>query len=290
VRPLWQGFDRLILNGDVAEVHHPDHRVQAAREAIRLLDFCERDGIAVTILSGNHDPFISDHRHLELSGGQVFVTHGDVFHPAVAPWSPNAARMRRAHREALASIAPESTSALEARLSASQLASNVEWEELAHQAGHSTIRSMLVRPWAIVQVLAYWWRFPGIVAEFANEHDIPARYILTGHTHRAGVWGVRDRVVINTGAYGFPGRPLGVVVRPEALEVRAIERAAGRYRLREAPDVTYPLDASPVERPHPSALNTRDVSDRLMAAAMHRPALKSPSSDAPVSTPIRPQR
>ena len=102
MRPLWQGVDRLIINGDAAEVHHPIHRAAAARQILRLVDLCDADGVTLTLLSGNHDPYLSETRHLSLAGGAVFVTHGDVLHPSIVPWSPAAPVIRQAHREARA--------------------------------------------------------------------------------------------------------------------------------------------------------------------------------------------
>ena len=58
----------------------------------------------------------------------VFVTHGDVLHPAVSPWSPASARMRAAHEAALAALEPEQRGKLESRLSATQHAAYAEQE------------------------------------------------------------------------------------------------------------------------------------------------------------------
>ena len=45
LRPLWQGADELILNGDTAELSHPTLRADAAREVMRIQDLCEEDGV-----------------------------------------------------------------------------------------------------------------------------------------------------------------------------------------------------------------------------------------------------
>jgi len=210
LRPIWRGAHRLVLNGDIAEVHHPEHWTVAARETIRLMDLCEEDGVEVTILSGNHDPFLSDIRHLHLAGGRVFVTHGDVLHPAVAPWSPAAGRIRNAQADAMASLEASERMDLESRLSASQHACYAEWAEgrrLEREAKRSTFLGMFARPWALVQVLHYWRLFPKLAAAFAREHAPDARFTVIGHTHRGGRWRFGEHVVINTGSFGFPGRP-----------------------------------------------------------------------------------
>jgi len=246
LRPLWQGAAHLIVNGDVAEVHHPVHWATAARETLKLFDMCETDGVELTLLSGNHDPYISDLRHLHLANHEVFITHGDVLHPAVAPWSLAAGRIREANEKALAALDPEDRDRLEGRLNACQHASYAEWQnikELQEQAAHSTLRGMLVRPWALVRVLAYWRAFPKLAAAFAEKHAPAARFVLVGHTHRPGIWSIKGRIIVNTGSYGFPGRPLGVVLDDGWLRVMRIS-ARGELYAFDAALGEYSLNAS----------------------------------------------
>lgn len=224
LRPLWQGSTNLIINGDVAEVHHPTHWGQAARQVLQLYDLCEADGVELTLLSGNHDPYLTDVRHLNLADGLIFVTHGDVLHPAIAPWSPRAGIMRDAHERAIEAIPLEERDHLDSRLKVSQFASHVEWSDMAHEAAKSSLPQMLMRPWSVPQVFWYWWRFPGLAAKFMRDHAPQARVGIFGHTHRPGIWTLNDRVIINTGAFGFPGKPRGVVIdNHRDVRVQAIE-------------------------------------------------------------------
>ena len=269
LRPLWQGASHLIVNGDVAEVHHPRHWGDAARETMHLLDLCEDDAVALTLLSGNHDPFISEVRHLHLADAQVFVTHGDALHPAIAPWSPSAGRMRKAHEEALAAIEPESRNHLDSRLKASQRASHVEWTDLEEEANQSTVHGMLLRPWSILQVLHYWWVFPKLVSAFVQEHAPQARFAILGHTHRPGIWTINDRVLINTGAFGFPGRPRAVCLDGSQLSVWPIHLHGRLYEFGPQPLAEYQLDCQVDQGDgDPSAVNTRPGSDLPNVAAM----------------------
>jgi predicted phosphodiesterase len=246
LRPLWRGAAHLILNGDTAEVHHPSHWSVAARQTVRLFELSEQDGCELTLLSGNHDPFISDVRHLLLADGRVFVTHGDVLHPAIAPWSPAAGRLRRAHDDALRALPPESRGELAARLTACQHASYAEWRdaaEMREEARRSTVAGMLMRPWALGRVVRYWHVIPSIAARFAAEHAPDARVVLIGHTHRAGAWRVGARVVLNTGSFGFPGRPYAVVIEAGSLAFVRIRRRGDAYELDAAPRWTCGLAA-----------------------------------------------
>jgi UDP-2,3-diacylglucosamine pyrophosphatase LpxH len=236
LRPLWQGADQFIINGDVAEIHHPDQWGDAARQTMQLYDLCETDGVHLTMLSGNHDPFISDIRHLQLADGAVFVTHGDVLHPALAPWSPAAQRIRAAYDQAMAAMVNDSRDELEQRLEAAQHASHAEWQGLKREAGRSTLLGLMRRPWALVQVLLYWMRVPYLGERFLVRHAPDARFLIIGHTHRPGIWTINDRVIINTGCYGFPGTPRAVILEDGVLQV---------YRIRLHHDV-YQMDASPL--------------------------------------------
>jgi predicted phosphodiesterase len=248
LRPLWRDAAHLVVNGDLAEIHHRDHWTRAAQETLRIFDLCEEDGVALTVLSGNHDPYISDIRHLILRNGQIFITHGDVLHPAVAPWSPAAGRIRIAHKKAISALEGEQRSHLEAILSASQFASHAEWDQLEEEASHSSVLGMLVRPWAIAQVFHYWWRFPRMAANFVAAHEPRARFAIMGHTHRPGIWGLNGLTIINTGSFGFPGTPRAVTIEDDELcvwrvlcdgkEYRYDTETAARFHLPEAPEIS----------------------------------------------------
>ena len=265
LQPLWEGASRLIVNGDVAEVHHPDHWSDAARQTLHLHDLCEADGVELTLLSGNHDPYISDLRHLWLNDGRVFITHGDVLHPAVAPWSPVARRIQSAYFRALEASQGDERGQLEQRLAAAQhAAADVELDNLSSEARRSSIVGMLMRPWAVARVLRYWQVFPRLAERFVAAHAPQAKFAVFGHTHHPGVWTVNGRIIINTGSYGFPGSPLAVVLNESELSVWPIALSGGRYQLAKRPkaqfalgdaadrstaiDVEYPAGQRPIEQ------------------------------------------
>lgn len=246
--PLWADVDQLVLNGDSAEIHHPRMWGRAARAVLELIDRCDTDGVDLTILSGNHDPWLSDVRHLSLAGGSILVTHGDVMHPAVAPWSPAAGRMRRAFDQAVARLPQEIGDRLEGRLVAAQHASFAEWEDeaaLRSEASRSTVVNMLLRPWSFLQVLHYWSVFPRLAAAFAAEHAPDARVVVTGHTHRPGAWRVGGRLVLNTGSFVAPTRPRAVLVEERTVSLHRIVRGAAGWRREEAAQIRETLALPP---------------------------------------------
>jgi UDP-2,3-diacylglucosamine pyrophosphatase LpxH len=219
----------------------------------------------LTMLAGNHDPFVSDHKHVLLAGDKILVTHGDVFHPAIAPWSIAARNVRNASIEGLSALEPERRDDLLARLAISHRASLAECDQLTRQASKSSLHNMALRPWALFQVLQYWREVPGLAARFAESCAPEAEYVICGHTHRQGVWRVGMRTIINTGSFGFPGRPRAVLVEGRRLEVRRIRYRGGCYEM--APDPLYEVEL-PEWVSMPSALNTRPISGRSSRAAI----------------------
>lgn len=248
LRPLWQGFDRLVINGDVAEIHDPAHQPAAARAVLELQQTCEADGVELVLLSGNHDPMLTDHRHLEMGGGEIFITHGDVLHPAIAPWAGDAKRLRELNRDALAQLkaadggagseaseTSEASAPLRDRLLAAQHASRITWDDLASQPSPDFVRRMLRSARTVPLALWHWTCMRRDAERFAAEHAPRCRFFLFGHYHRSAVWANGPRVIINTGHFGGFGRPLAVVIEPAMVGVWRIQRGGGVYRLADAP-------------------------------------------------------
>jgi len=288
LRPLWQGMTHLVVNGDCAEVHHPLHRERAANEVLRLHDLCRADGVALVLLSGNHDPDLSALRHLRLADDRVFVTHGDAIHRAVAPWSPNAGAMRAVREAALADETTTPRDRLEAVLDASRRAARTEWALLEAESARSSLRGMLLRPWSLVQVAWYWHVFPRLASRFADEHAGNAQVFIFGHTHRRGIWRDASRTIINTGCFGFPGRPFLTVVEGDRVIVHDVAWRRDRYAT-GAEVVSVPLDAPSPAQP-PDAASTRPGNERPSTDERYLAATSSSSSPNPVSIPQPRQR
>jgi UDP-2,3-diacylglucosamine pyrophosphatase LpxH len=241
LRPIWRRGDHLIINGDFAEVHDPRYMDAARRMALELEDLCEADGVTLTLLAGNHDPSLTDRRHLFLAGGEVFITHGDAVNPAIAPWCSTAPIVLSAYEEAMASLPVETHASLEARLIATRTAATVKWEKMRHQIGWIGSQALLLRPWAFVQIFAYWMTFPREATRFARQFAPDARFIIMGHTHRQGVWRVGGRTLINTGAYAFPARPRGVIIEGRSLEVVRLSRTPRGFAPHAPPIARFTL-------------------------------------------------
>jgi UDP-2,3-diacylglucosamine pyrophosphatase LpxH len=248
LRPLWRGAKRLVINGDVAELHDPHCRARAARMVLDLQALCAADGVELVLLSGNHDPMLTDHRLLVLAEGEILVTHGDVLHPAISPWNSYAPTLQAANEEALARLPEAERAHLRSRLAAVQHTSHWNWDQDAQQPHphKSRLSRLLSLPAKAARTIRYWSTLHRRAMRFLEEEAPQARFFIFGHYHRSGVWRKNDRVVINTGAFVFPARPLAVLVSDEAVRVRAVVRQGGQYELSPRPGRSFALSPAVV--------------------------------------------
>ncbi|MFN3168593.1 MAG: metallophosphoesterase family protein [Phycisphaeraceae bacterium] len=231
LRPVWQGVDELVINGDAAEVQIPWLRAGAVRELDRLDDLTRRDGVRLTLVSGNHDAYLTDRRCLELAGGEVLVMHGDALHPAVAPWTRSAKAMEKLTARALADADPDERDTLRTRLAVAQHVGHSEFleEYVLSSRGEGGLWHAVRRPWEVPRVMAYWRREPGLAVRFIERYTPRTQVLILGHSHRAGVWRRGGRTIINTGAFTFPGRPWCAVVSDDTLRVERLVKTRTHY-------------------------------------------------------------
>lgn len=253
LRPLWQGASRLIINGDAAELSDEKFRVEAARQVMQIQQFCEEDGVALTLLSGNHDPMIGDQRYLRLFRGEVFITHGDALHPAISPWTAHRQQLRRFHDYTThAAERQGERNDLETALAAAQYASHFTWDEWYWGRHPHTPRwrRRLELPLKVARVAWYWQTLPRAAARFARRYAPECRFFVFGHIHRAGIWHDQGRVLINTGSYDFPSKPRAVIIEDGNLSVWPLRFAGGRFVRTATPlrsfRLTNPADQLPL--------------------------------------------
>lgn len=244
LRSLWQGADELILNGDTAELSDPTWRVPAARQVMRIQDLCEEDGVRLTVLSGNHDPHITDRRFLRLCHGEVFLTHGDMLHPAISPWTTYAKQLRELHEDALKQLELIDRAQLDQQAMAATHASNLKWEQLALEPGkpRGPLMAKLEKANKVAKVLWFWHSLPKLASRFAQRYAPDARFFIFGHIHRAGIWKFGEQTIINTGAYHHPRNPHAVILDGQTLSVhKVIYDTDNGHRLNETPRFTAEL-------------------------------------------------
>lgn len=282
ILPLLEPGTTLVLNGDTAEFHRPEHQEDAETEYRRLLALAEDRDVQVITLAGNHDPFVSERRTLELADGTILVTHGDAFHPSVAPWSLGGAAMRAEWDRFMATVPPTERDTNAAALAAAREAAISQWRFFGDGDHASTVWRMLINPNLAIEVFRAWRDFPRLAATFGRKHSASVRFVVAGHCHRAGVRVVGDITVLNTGAYSFPGAPHAAIVDGNRLSLWPIERQ-GRgigaiYRL----SPRGPRWSQELAPPGTPARSSREGSGR----PIERSASDAAPSRAARSTPV----
>ncbi len=224
----------VVFNGDSVEMRSTLDQDSGRANRERLRALCEARGARALFLTGNHDPLVSDLHHLDLCGGQVLVTHGDILFHDCSPWSHEGAFIGAEHTRLLAELDDAGRRDLPTRLRIAKQASRImEGFYTARQSLFSVARNILLEvipPWRPLRILKFWGLAPALGANFAKEFRPDARILIVGHLHHAGIWHLDGRTVINTGCY-FPlvGRRM---VRIEAgrLDVLSIRGPAGGWR------------------------------------------------------------
>jgi UDP-2,3-diacylglucosamine pyrophosphatase LpxH len=248
LRPIWREAARLIVNGDVAEAHHAELSGKAGWQVLELRNYCEHDGVELTLVCGNHDPYLGDCRHLSLAAGRIFITHGDVLHPSIAPWCPTARQVEQEYFATEGLVAAASTMDLDTRLEITRHAAHLSWQEVIRSPDmrkRTTLMNMVRHPICFVKLLHYWRIVPRLAADFAERYAPRARFVLIGHTHRQGIWRIGRRTIINTGAFAFPARPRAVVLEGGRLAVHRVRRRGDAYHLVDRPLATFAVDDGP---------------------------------------------
>ena len=261
--------DRVIVNGDIAELHHARFQADAERELDLFRDLCASRGVKLDLVAGNHDPFVSEQRALSVADGAVYITHGDAFHPAVAPWSPFSASMRATFADALSRTAP-GTPEDEALFAAAREASIAEWRVMGAGAHVSTLANMAVRPHRVLTVLGYWMRYPALAANWAARFAPRAGTVIVGHSHRAFVRRIGGRVVVNTGSYGFPGVPHAVVLEGATASFHRIALAGARYELLASPLQRWTLEPGETAQPASAGAASTPLMNRAASPSATR--------------------
>ncbi|MEM1356252.1 MAG: metallophosphoesterase [Planctomycetota bacterium] len=238
LRPLWQGFDHLIINGDAVELQMPSCRAAGARAVDTLQDAADRDGVALTLISGNHDAYLSDLRYLYLLEGRVLLTHGDVLHPTIVPWTSHATVLAEQHAEAMARATPTQRGCMDFRHDLSQRLSYRERMGIradGKDPGLNKLHNALLHPIKVAQVLAYWRSIPALVHRLVEQCAPGVEMVVLGHTHRQGVWNKHGRSILNCGSFDRPGRPRAVVVEGRTVSMHRIKWSGQAFQRMEKP-------------------------------------------------------
>ncbi len=245
LRPLLAGVGELVLNGDTLDTRPSSQPEVTAATRAEVLEFFGREVPRVTYLTGNHDADFTNIHSLDLAGGAVFVTHGDILFDDIVPWSQDAPAIARLLAPALAAATPEERARLESRLIiyrrvAALMPQRHQVEKRALAYALRFAADTIWPPTRAWHILSSWRRSPGLAAQLLRTHRPQARIILTGHTHRPGLWTEPDGIqIVNTGSFCPPLGGLLGDLYSDRLVIRRIVFEGGEFRpgeiIREIP-------------------------------------------------------
>ncbi len=235
LHPLFDGVDHLVLNGDTLDTRPGPFPAHTADCRAAVLEFFPRQARAVTFLSGNHDADFTPSHQLDLGGGEIWVTHGDVFFDDLVPWSNDAPLIRQRITAEFTALPSSQRDDLEARFAVMRrVAASIPqrhqaernpWKYTLHFLGDT-----VWPPSRILRVLRAWRDGPKNAAALARRHRPRARFVVCGHTHRPGLTRLPDGVlVINTGSFCPPLGGRVVDLAADQLTVRTLERRGGEF-------------------------------------------------------------
>ena len=235
LRPLCEGVSTLVLNGDTLDTRKGPYPLLTARYRAEVGEFFAGAAPAVLILTGNHDPNLSSVHALDLAGGEVFVTHGDILFRSIVPWGRDAAVIGERMAAALAAR-PAANRPLEDQLEILRLvAASIPQRHQSERNGLKyAVRFAMDCAWPphrLMKVLRTWRDLPALASALAARHRPRARFAVEGHTHRPGVWRTPSGVVVvNTGSFCRPFGGIAVDVEAHRLVVRKLVARGGDYR------------------------------------------------------------
>jgi len=235
LRPLLEGPAALILNGDTLETRPGSDARFAADMLAEVTDFFPRHVAGVTYITGNHDADLTSHHALDLAGGEIFVTHGDIIFDDIVPWSRDAPLIRERLAAEFAGLTPTQRADLPTRLAAFRrvaisIPQRHHSERNPLKYAFHFVNDALWPPNKVLQIFDAWQTMPGRAAALLRQHRPEAKFISIGHTHRPGVWRQPDGVVvINTGSFCRPFGGCVVDLAPGRLVVRRIVSRGGEF-------------------------------------------------------------
>ncbi len=239
LEPLAEGVDWLIFNGDTLELKYGDldaEHYNASAEKKRFENEASKWGCRISIITGNHDPEISDLHSLSLLEGKVFITHGDGLFPDIAPWSSNIENLRK-HS---AIIDPQATGTSEQELhDYLQLHKHVTTRAHKDDKKYNPtlwgkMKIFLHQTWPPTtpfRILKSWGEVPARAVSLTSRFGLSPKVIVIGHTHNPGIWKRGNQTVVNLGSYfPWPGARC-IDIEGNTLKVRKINKRQNNIKI-----------------------------------------------------------
>ena len=246
LRPLLEGARTIVFNGDTSEERKKAFRESGDALKADLVRLCAEVGAKPVFLSGNHDPITPTIHHLDLYGGKVFVTHGDVFYPDVSPWSRfHKQCVEIMHRlradyteeqlenfELLLEINKRISREIKPRLPGAKPGLLALAQTLWNEAWPPDRPFRILHTWATAKKTAH---------AFVSQHRPDARLTVVGHTHRRFVSARNGRTIVNTGAMMAFAKSSLVEIKDGTATVSGLDFSGEVARREDKPLLTLAL-------------------------------------------------
>ncbi|MDQ8205573.1 metallophosphoesterase family protein [Pelagicoccus sp. SDUM812003] len=241
IAPLADGVERLVFNGDTLELKYGDlesSHYNAAEQKSIFLEEVSKWGVETTLITGNHDPAISEVHSASLRDGAVFATHGDGLYKEIAPWSSSIKLLRACSKGIDENQTGRTAEDLHRYLSLHKQVSIKahEMDETYNPTLWGKLRIFLHQAWppdTPFRILKCWRETPDRAVSLAERFEIQAKFLIVGHTHKPGIWQRGDRYVINLGSYfPWPGAYC-VDIADNLLEVKRVRKGRNRVTIGE---------------------------------------------------------
>ena len=234
LRPLFEGCERVIFNGDTWQERWKACRDEGRRELEVVKEVLADMGVEGVFLPGNHDPDTGEKEGFLKLGtrGQVLITHGDGIFPEASPFSREMWSHGKAVR-ALIAEKPDGDRELAARLQrAREIAFLLKPKPLPKlPVPLNFFATALWPPNRPFQILRVWRELGPMGFQFLETFAPECRVLLCGHFHRRGVWEKKGRLVINTGAFVRGCYPQIAELCGDELRVRKVRQLNGVFYL-----------------------------------------------------------
>ncbi len=256
--PIFEQSRLVVFNGDTVEQREPHMREAAARRLDELRARAAKRDCEVLFLTGNHDPAASDRHHLDLCGGVLLVTHGDILFETITPWAPNSHQLRQEYIRLVSELDLDETEIFERQLYASKQVSLMIGYRMPRVPPNRLGQLLIVLrelwpPSRPLRIIRTWIQSPRCAFKMLDRFRPKAGVVVFGHTHYPGVWteAGSGRMAVNTGSFTPPLGAMCVQVYgdqhdPAArLVTRRIRRGKRGWTLSDAMRVipTKPLPA-----------------------------------------------
>lgn len=232
LRPLFEGCERVVFNGDTWQERWKAGREAGRRELESVKDVLADLGVEGVFLPGNHDPDTGGQEGFLKLGtqGQILVTHGDGIFPEASPFSREMWSHGNAVRKLIAEN-PEGDRDLVARLRrARAIAFLLKPKALPRlPVPLNFFATALWPPSRPFQILRAWCELGPAGFQFLETFAPECRVLLCGHFHRSGIWEKNGRLVINTGAFVRGCRPQIAEICGDELRVRKVRELNGVF-------------------------------------------------------------